>query len=144
LDHCAGPRIRFPDWRPRRHRAGVQPERHRPAVRAGRHPQRFHPDAGHRDADCSDLHRHQSDRGYPLRLSRSTHSLWRPLMAAADTALAARAPRRPSVILDFAKSQPIAALSFLFILALVFSSTFADYVAPYDPLALDFENILGG
>lgn len=49
---------------------------------------------------------------------------------------------RPSVIPDFARSQPIAALSFLFIIALAFASAFAHLVAPYDPLALDFANIL--
>ena len=67
-------------------------------------------------------------------------------MAALDTAIAAaaRAPRRPSVILDFFKAQPIAALSFLFILGLAVASALADYVAPYDPLALDFESVLAG
>ena len=64
-------------------------------------------------------------------------------MAALDTTITAvRAPRRPSVILDFVKSQPIAALSLLFIAALAVASTFADYAAPYDPLGLDFESIL--
>lgn len=52
------------------------------------------------------------------------------------------APGRPSVILDFLRSQPIAALSFLFIAALALASAFADFAAPYDPLALDFANIL--
>jgi peptide/nickel transport system permease protein len=66
-------------------------------------------------------------------------------MAVADTTIAAaRAPRRPSVILDFAKAQPIAALSLVFIVVLAFASAFADYVAPYDPLTLDFESVLAG
>jgi peptide/nickel transport system permease protein len=65
-------------------------------------------------------------------------------MATLDTALptAARGPRRPSVILDFAKQQPIAALSFLFIIALALASALADFVAPFDPLNLDFANVL--
>jgi peptide/nickel transport system permease protein len=58
------------------------------------------------------------------------------------------APRRSLLrtpaILDFARAQPIAALSLLFIVVLVFASAFADIVAPYDPLALDFENLLTG
>lgn len=58
------------------------------------------------------------------------------------TAPVARAPRRPSVMLDFAAAQPIAALSLVFIIALALAAAFADYVAPYDPLALDFESIL--
>jgi peptide/nickel transport system permease protein len=52
------------------------------------------------------------------------------------------ASHRPSVLLDFTRSQPIAALSFLFIIALAFASAFADFAAPYDPLTLDFANIL--
>jgi peptide/nickel transport system permease protein len=64
-------------------------------------------------------------------------------MAVADTTIAApRAPRRPSVLWDFTKSQPIAALSFLAILAIAFAAAFADYVAPYDPLSLDFAAVL--
>src|SRR5262249_46255185 len=128
----------------RRHRAGVQPQRHRAAVRPGGDPQRLHAHPRDRHADRGDLHRHQPDRRHPLCLSRSAHPLWRPLMATLDTALptAARPPRRPSVLLDFAGSQPIAALSFLFIIALALASALADVVAPYDPLGLDFENIL--
>ena len=64
-------------------------------------------------------------------------------MAVADTTIAApRAHRRPSVLWDFTRSQPIAALSFLAILAIAFAAVFADYVAPYDPLSLDFAAVL--
>jgi peptide/nickel transport system permease protein len=66
-------------------------------------------------------------------------------MAVADapiTTAAHREPRRPSVILDFTKSQPIAAFSLLFIIVLALASAFADAVAPYDPLTLDFDNVL--
>ena len=65
-------------------------------------------------------------------------------MAVADATIAAahRAPRRPSIILDFTKAQPVAAFSLLFIIILTFASAFADLVAPYDPLALDFESVL--
>jgi peptide/nickel transport system permease protein len=52
------------------------------------------------------------------------------------------APGRPSVILDFARAQPIAALSLLFIIVLALASAFAHLVAPYDPLELDFANVL--
>ncbi len=50
-DHGDRPRIRLPDRRPRRDRAGVQPQRHRQAVRAERLAQRLHADPGHGDAD---------------------------------------------------------------------------------------------
>ena len=64
-------------------------------------------------------------------------------MAAFETTIpGSPASSRPSVIIDFARSQPIAAVSFLFIIALAFASAFADYVGPYDPVALDFENVL--
>jgi peptide/nickel transport system permease protein len=67
-------------------------------------------------------------------------------MAVADAPLSAahREPRRPSVILDFSRQQPIAALSLLFILLLAGASAFAPWVAPYDPLELDFANLLAG
>jgi peptide/nickel transport system permease protein len=67
-------------------------------------------------------------------------------MAVADAPVTAahREPRRPSVILDFSRQQPIAALSLLFILGLAFASAFAPWVAPYDPLELDFANLLAG
>jgi peptide/nickel transport system permease protein len=66
-------------------------------------------------------------------------------MAVADAPVvtsAHREPRRPSVIVDFFRAQPIAALSLVFIVLLALASAFAYVVAPYDPLALDFANIL--
>jgi peptide/nickel transport system permease protein len=65
-------------------------------------------------------------------------------MAVADAPIptAYREPRRSSVILEFAKSQPVAALSLLFIILLALASAFAHLVAPYDPMALDFESVL--
>jgi peptide/nickel transport system permease protein len=50
--------------------------------------------------------------------------------------------RRRSVVWDFARLQPIAAGSFLFILALAVASALADRVAPYDALELDFASVL--
>jgi peptide/nickel transport system permease protein len=66
-------------------------------------------------------------------------------MAVADapvTAAAPAKPSRPSFLLHFAGSQPIAFLSLLFIVALALASAFAHIVAPYDPLTLDFANVL--
>jgi peptide/nickel transport system permease protein len=67
-------------------------------------------------------------------------------MAVADVPVtgAYRAPRRPSLILSFTKAQPIAAFSLLFIILLALASAFAHLVAPYDPLELDFANVLTG
>jgi len=66
------------------------------------------------------------------------------MMAVADSRATATpiAPRRPSTLLGFVRSQPVAALSLLFIIALSLASAFADFVAPYDPLSLDFASVL--
>ncbi len=64
--------------------------------------------------------------------------------AAAPTATAPAAKKRPPVILDFAKSQPLAAFSMFFILTLIVASIFAKWIAPYDPFALDFGVMLQG
>lgn len=57
------------------------------------------------------------------------------------TTLAATSKRFP-VALDFARSQPIAAASIVFIAALVGAGIFANVIAPYDPFALDFGKLL--
>ncbi len=50
--------------------------------------------------------------------------------------------RRPSTILSFAGSQPIGALALLVIVALAVCSVFAEQLAPYDPLEIDFSAVL--
>ena len=52
-------RVRLPDRRPRRDRAGVQPERHRPPVRAGGAEPGLHADPGAGDAGRRRLRVHQ-------------------------------------------------------------------------------------
>lgn len=65
------------------------------------------------------------------------------MAAAADTAAAAPAPpRRRSVLLDFMGVHPIGALGLIFIFVLTMASIFAPWIAPYDPLAIDFAGIL--
>ena len=51
-------------------------------------------------------------------------------------------PRRRSAILDFIRQQPLGAASFVVIFVMMFAGIFAEYVAPYDPLAIDFAGIL--
>ena len=58
-DHGDRARIRLPDRRAGRDRAGVQPQRHRQAVRAERVAQRLHADPGHGDDDRGVLRVHQ-------------------------------------------------------------------------------------
>jgi peptide/nickel transport system permease protein len=54
----------------------------------------------------------------------------------------AAAPRQPSVIMDFARQQPLGAISFVIIFLMMFAGIFSPWVAPYDPLDIDFASIL--
>ncbi len=55
----------------------------------------------------------------------------------------AAAPRRPRpVVLEFIRQQPLGAVSFVVIVAMMFAGIFAEWVAPYDPLTIDFAGIL--
>lgn len=53
-----------------------------------------------------------------------------------------RTTRQPGVILDFARQQPLGAISFVIIAAMMFAGIFSPWVAPYDPLEIDFAGIL--
>jgi peptide/nickel transport system permease protein len=54
-----------------------------------------------------------------------------------------RVPRQHGAILSFIVEQPLGALALLVILVMVFAGLLADLVAPYDPVAIDFEAMLG-
>jgi len=55
----------------------------------------------------------------------------------------ATAPRKPRpVVLEFMRQQPLGAVSFVIIVAMMFAGVFAELVAPYDPLTIDFAGIL--
>ncbi len=58
--------------------------------------------------------------------------------AATPPATAPIPKKRPPVILDFARAQPLAAFSMFFIVSLIIASILAKWIAPYDPFALDF------
>src|SRR5690349_836791 len=67
----------------------------------------------------------------------------------AMTAIAPSAPSSPAtvarprgVLLDFAAQQPLGAVSFVIILLMTFAGIFSEWVAPYDPLHIDFAAIL--
>jgi peptide/nickel transport system permease protein len=49
-------------------------------------------------------------------------------------------PRSP--YLEFARQQPLGAVSFVIIFAMMFAGIFSPLVAPYDPLDIDFASIL--
>src|SRR5437868_5670038 len=51
-------------------------------------------------------------------------------------------PRRRSAILDFIRQQPLGAASFVVIFVMMFAGIFAERVAPYNPLDIDFASIL--
>ena len=50
--------------------------------------------------------------------------------------------RGPNRYIEFCKQQPLGAISFVIIVAMMFAGIFSPLVAPYDPLAIDFASIL--
>jgi len=59
---------------------------------------------------------------------------------AAPVTAPARRPR--SAVLEFCTQQPLGAISLVVILAMMFAGIFAELVAPYDPLSIDFGAML--
>jgi peptide/nickel transport system permease protein len=51
-------------------------------------------------------------------------------------------PRPRSAIMEFCRQQPLGAVSFVIIMAMMFGGIFSNLVAPYDPLDIDFSAIL--
>jgi peptide/nickel transport system permease protein len=54
----------------------------------------------------------------------------------------AAAQKSPGRLAEFCRQQPLGAVSFVIIAAMMFAGIFCEYVAPYDPLAIDFASIL--
>lgn len=65
-------------------------------------------------------------------------------MTMVSPALPAPAATRkdPNRIAEFCRQQPLGAVSFLIIALMMFAGIFCEYVAPYDPLTIDFASIL--
>jgi peptide/nickel transport system permease protein len=57
-------------------------------------------------------------------------------------ALPSAAARQPNVFFRFTRQQPLGAISFVIIFAMMFAGIFSPWVAPYDPLNIDFASIL--
>jgi peptide/nickel transport system permease protein len=51
-------------------------------------------------------------------------------------------PKRPNPIVHFVRAQPMGAASFLVIIIMMFAGLFPQFVAPYNPLDIDFASIL--
>jgi peptide/nickel transport system permease protein len=64
-----------------------------------------------------------------------------PTLPLAPTSAAAPS-RQPSKFVDFCRQQPLGAVSFLIIFAMMFAGIFSSLVAPYDPLTIDFASLL--
>jgi peptide/nickel transport system permease protein len=58
------------------------------------------------------------------------------------TTTAQAIPRQRNPIVAFAAEQPLGAAAFAVILIMTLAALFADWVAPYDPIAIDFEAML--
>ena len=52
------------------------------------------------------------------------------------------AARRPNALVEFARQQPLGAISCVVIVAMMLAGIFSPWVAPYDPLQIDFASIL--
>jgi peptide/nickel transport system permease protein len=65
-------------------------------------------------------------------------------MTMASPALSASLPipRRRHAIVDFCRQQPLGAVSFAIIFVMMFAGIFSGWVAPYNPLDIDFASIL--
>ncbi len=50
--------------------------------------------------------------------------------------------RQPNVLIEFCRQQPLGAVSFVIIFAMMFAGIFSPLVAPYDPLTIDFASLL--
>jgi peptide/nickel transport system permease protein len=58
---------------------------------------------------------------------------------AVPTLAAAPEVRQRSAVADFCRQQPLGAVSFLIIFAMMFAGIFSPWVAPYDPLAISLD-----
>jgi peptide/nickel transport system permease protein len=63
-------------------------------------------------------------------------------IAAPAPAATVAAPRQPNALMDFTRQQPLGAVSFVIIFLMMFAGVFSPWVAPYDPLDIDFAQIL--
>ena len=50
--------------------------------------------------------------------------------------------RQPSAFVEFCRQQPLGAISLTIICAMMIAGIFCEWVAPYDPLAIDFASLL--
>ena len=63
-------------------------------------------------------------------------------MSVAAPSLPEVAVRQRSPLMEFARQQPLGAISFVIIFLMMFAGLFSPWVAPYDPLDIDFAQIL--
>ena len=63
-------------------------------------------------------------------------------MTIATPTLPAATTREPNALIEFCRQQPLGAVSFVIIFGMMFAGIFSPWVAPYDPLQIDFASIL--
>jgi peptide/nickel transport system permease protein len=63
-------------------------------------------------------------------------------MTSAAPAISVSAPRRRGIVAEFCRQQPLGAVSFGIILVMMLAGMFSGWVAPYNPLDIDFGSIL--
>jgi peptide/nickel transport system permease protein len=66
-----------------------------------------------------------------------------PILPVAPFATPVHVPmKHPSRFIEFCRQQPLGAVSFVIIVAMMFAGIFSPLVAPYDPLTIDFASLL--
>ena len=65
-------------------------------------------------------------------------------MNVATTTISYKVPRRRHPVLQFMLQQPLGAGGLAFIVVLAVCAAFAPWVAPYDPLTVDYAAMLEG
>src|SRR6185295_10561951 len=115
---------------------------HRQALRAGGGAQRLHNDPVAGAADRRVLHTDQFRDRPHVRVARSADPV--SLMSAVPGTfeITYKVPRRRHPVLAFAIQQPLGTAGLIIILLMIFAAVFANWVAPYDPLAVDYGGIL--
>jgi peptide/nickel transport system permease protein len=135
------PGIRVPDRRAGGHRAGVQSQRHRQTFRAGGSAQRLHHDPVAGAARFRVFRADQFRDRHALCAARSAHSV--PLtMSTVASAISYKALKRRHPVLQFMMQQPLGAAGLVIIILMGVCAAFAQWVAPYDPLTVDYAAML--
>src|SRR6266545_4820482 len=160
--HGRQPGVRLPHRRPRRDGAGLQPQRHRQAARRRSRASRLHAHPGAGAAARGRVRARELRRRHDLHRARPAYSVrigGTHLPASLVTELAA-AEHDPEEVMkrrylestgrrrfirfwkEFITRRPLGAAGLFLIIVMILAAIFAERIAPYDPLATSFPDLL--